>query len=220
MDAPEALRRLLAAARAKSADAAAQLHPHWRRAGLRKLGLADAHDDSGAEPRWSAPLAALYGLGWPAIDRFERPAHRVALLPRAELARVLAAVALDAERARVRLCIGHALRNAMIDRVGEPAYASMLESRPLQGARLTALTLAELEPERLAAAGAARLVAAGWRSERLLKWVRLALAPAAAPVPAPAREAGFLERLPTYFPEHAWLFGSSMDRALSASTTA
>ncbi|HEX7686878.1 MAG TPA: hypothetical protein VF453_04175, partial [Burkholderiaceae bacterium] len=62
------LARLLAAARRKSADVAAELHPAWMERGLRRLGLAD-RAAAAADARWSATLAEVYDLRWPGLDR-------------------------------------------------------------------------------------------------------------------------------------------------------
>ena len=221
----DCVRRLMEAARRKSLDVSANLHPAWKQGCWHRIGV-DAVTAARSPQRWSDTLAAFYKLQWPPIDRFQVRAHRIAVLPRAELLRVLAAIALHGERGRVRLSIGPGLRAAVIERVGEVAYVRMLEAPlPLQGAQ-GGLTAAELEPERLAAVGLARLVECGeWRSSSLLSWMRVAIAPldetllpGVKRVEAESREA--LSRLPSYFPEHAWLFGSPMDRALSDSTTA
>ncbi len=221
----DCVRRLMDAARRKSLELGDNLHPAWRQGCWHRIGV-DAATAARSPQRWSQTLAAFYKLQWPPIDRFQSRAHRIAVLPRAELLRVLAAIALHGERGRVRLSIGPGLRAAVIERVGEIAYARMLEAPPLAQGAHGGFSAAELEPERLAALGLARLVECGeWRSASLLSWMRVAIAPQGETllpgvkrVEAESREA--LSRLPSYFPEHAWLFGSPMDRALSDSTTA
>jgi hypothetical protein len=219
------VRRLLAAALAKSADVPAQLHPAWVQMAWQRVGIAPPSGAGAA--RCSAALATVYGLQWTSLSRFHHLPHRIALLPRAELMRVLAAVALHLDRERVRHSIGRGLRAAVIERIGDVAYAGVLASAS-DGATRTAggLTMAELEPDLLAARGYAALSDLGhWRSKSALAWVRLALAPAATAsqtqrvVAHESDTACALQRLPLYFPEHAWLFGLPMDRALSASTT-
>jgi Bacterial type III secretion protein (HrpB4) len=218
------IRRLLADASAKSRDLSISLHPAWVQRGLRRIGL-DPSIAASRPQRWSAALAALYGLHWPGLDRFVAPAHRIALLPRDELRRVLAAVALHAERQRVRLCIGRDARAALLQRLGTPAYEQLLQAPPLKAGAAGPLSAAELDADRLVATGIARLVAGRqWHDERLLRWLRLAIAPdhanALPRAPAGADLQDLLTRLPSCFPEHAWLFGSITDRALSASMTA
>ncbi len=216
------VRRLLRAALAKSADVPAQLHPAWVEAAWRRVGMAPP---ARTVPGGSAALAAVYGLQWTSLSRFVHQPDRIALLARPELLRVLAAVALHLERDRVRHSIGRGLRAAVIERIGEVAYAGILAaaadgSAPAAGG----LAMSELDPDLLATRGFEALSGNGhWHSRSALAWVRFALAPAAAAparVTRPSDSAGALQRLSLYFPEHAWLFGLPMDRALSASTKA
>lgn len=216
------VRRLLRAALAKSADVSAQLDPAWVDAAWRRVGIAPpARAVAGS----SAALADVYGLCWPSLAGFVHQPDRIALLPLPELLRVLAAVALHLDKDRVRHSIGRGLRGAVIERVGAVAYAGILAAAANGSARPAgALAMSELDLGVLAARGFAALREHGhWRSPGTLAWVRLALAPALT-VPAPATRAsdvaGALQRLSLYFPEHAWLFGLPMDRALSVSTKA
>ena len=126
------------------------------------------------------------------------------------------------ERHRVRLTIGAAARTRIVELVGEPAYRRLMEAPPLRPTPGGAFGVQELDADRLAAAGLGRLIASRlWFDKRLLAWARLAIAPVSEVPPAEAGHADeALEDLPTYFPEHAWLFGSPADRALSASSTA
>ena len=215
------LRLLLDAARSKSAEAAAHLHPHWAGLGWRRLGLPTMREAAAGADAGRALCAAL-DLRWPGLDVFALKVHRIALLPRSDLRRVLGVVALHFDRHRVRLSIGPGLRAALVDCLGDAVYASMLEAPPLRTGIAAPLTPHELEPERLALNGLLRLVQAKlWRCPRLLRWTRMALAPADAPPPKrPLAPHDLDTRLPIYFPEQAWLFGSPMDHALSASTMA
>ncbi|MGN6525059.1 MAG: type III secretion protein HrpB4 [Burkholderiaceae bacterium] len=213
------LARLLAAARRKSADVAAELHPAWIERGQRRLGLAGR---AAADARWSATLAEVYDLRWPGLDRLAPRAHRIALLARTDLRRALAAVALQGQRHRVRMTIGAAARTRLVGLVGEPAYRRLMEAPSLRPTTGGAFGVQELDADRLAAVGLGRLIASRlWFDKRLLAWARLAIAPVSeVPPSGPGHADEALEDLPTYFPEHAWLFGSSADRALSASSTA
>lgn len=226
------LRHLLATARAKSADIAAQLHPAWVQAAWQRIGF-ETPPPVAAGERGASALAGVYGLRWASLAGFQHRAHRIALLPREQVLRVLGAVALHAERERVRRCIGRGARQAVIERIGEAAYNELLAAPRITGNPAAgALSAAELDPERLAAAGYARLSERReWHCKHTLAWVRLALAPgstqadpafafpstssSAAPSASPPGDS-MMARLPHYFPEHAWLFGSPMDRALSA----
>lgn len=216
------VRRLLRAALAKSADVHAQLDPAWIEAAWRRVGIAPPER---AMANHAAALAEVYGLRWPSLSSFAHAPDRIALLPRPELLRVLAAVALHLERHRVRHSIGRGLRGAVIERVGAVAYAGILAAADDGSARPAgALAMAELDAGVLAARGFAAIREHGqWRSPGTLAWVRLALAPSIAPLASATGAvdvAGALQRLSLYFPEHAWLFGLPMDRALSASTKA
>jgi hypothetical protein len=223
-DASSCIRQLLDALRRRSADLAADLHPAWREQGLRRLGL--PRDPATARsPKCTGALAAFFGLEWPPLDRFALPAHRLALLPRHDMLRVLGAIELHAQRDRVRLSIGGGLRAMLIERLGEDAYRALVDAPSLRRSPSGPLSAAELDADRLASRGLDRLAGTGaWRSRRLLRRARLALEPARA---KPGRSAAggtaqpeILQHLSSYFPEHAWLFGSPMDLALSASTTA
>jgi hypothetical protein len=215
---------LLDAVRRRSADLADDLHPALLERGLRRLGLPVDPAVTGS-PKCAAALAALYGLQWPSLDHFEARAHRVALLPRRDALRVLAAVALHAERTRVRLSIGPGLRALFVERVGESAYRTLMEAPSLRAATAGPFSVAELEADRLARRGLEALVSIGaWSSRRLLHRVGLAFEPASDEAQAGGLDVHavqeVLDGISSYFPEHAWLFGSPMDHALSASPTA
>jgi len=222
-DASSCIRQLLEALRRKSADLAADLHPAWLEQGLHRLGL--PRDQAMARsPRCAGALAAFFRVEWPPLDRFALPAHRLALLPRHDMLRVLGAIELHTQRDRVRLSIGGGLRAMLIERLGEGAYRSLVDSPSLRRSASGPLSAAELDADRLAWRGLDRLASCGaWRSRRLLRRARLALEPQGKPacgVPEGATPPEILHHLSSYFPEHAWLFGSPMDLALSASTTA
>jgi len=216
------VQQLLDAVRRRTAELPGDLHPAWLEQGLRRLGLPA---DTANSRRCAAALAALYHLQWPTLDRFRTRAHRITLLPRAEMLRVLAVIALHGQRERVRLSIGPGLRALIVERVGEDAWRALLESPSLRTGSAKPLSAAELDADQLAWSGVRQLVGAGaWTSRRLMQRMRLSLAPtqgaATVAAPTPRAQPDVVARLSTYFPEHAWLFGSPMDLALSASTTA
>ena len=214
------MRSLLAAARHKSTDLLAQLHPAWVKMACQRIGCrASPPGSADGQVRWSSVFAGIYGLRWTSLAAFRHRAHRIALLPRPDMMQLLSAIALHADRERVRRCIGRTMRAALVERIGEAAYAALLDAPPRPGTNDNALTEQELHADRLAASGYAVLSARhAWRCRHTLAWVRLALPPSrgrAEPDNA-ADSDPVLDRLPTFFPEHAWLFGSHMDRALSA----
>ena len=121
------VRRLLVAARAKSRAVAEQLHPAWLQMAGQRIGIDGTRALGNAD--CSAALAAVYRLQWPSLSSLRLRAHRIAVLPRADMMRVLAFIALHAQRERVRRCIGRPLRGALIDRVGEHVGAMGLDGR-------------------------------------------------------------------------------------------
>jgi hypothetical protein len=222
------LQRLLRAADAKAAHLAAHVHPAWIEAAWRHVGAPAArHAQRVAPSRRATLLAEVYGLQWPTLADLRHPAHRLALLARPQILRVLAACALHGQRDSVRRSIARDVRSRVIQHIGEPAYQQLLAS-PAQGAAaITPLSALELDLDRLAAAGYHALCTQGaWQCRSALALTRMSLAPAALEAgqgrtPPAAAPAGMdahtvLTRLPDYFPEHTWLFGSDMDRALSA----
>ena len=215
----ELVRRLLTAAAAKSADVAAQLHPAWLDSVWQRMHLPMPRPPASATQ--SAALARIYGLRWTSLARFANQPERVALLPRLQMLRVLAAIALHLERDRVRHSISRGARTALIDAVGEAAYVGILAMPPLDrsGSSSNSFITSEIDLEQLAERGFAAIYELlDWNSRTTLMWVRLALAPrhVAPPRKATASDtAHALKRLAIYFPEHSWLFGSHMDRTLS-----
>ncbi|MGE5864927.1 MAG: type III secretion protein HrpB4 [Rhizobacter sp.] len=224
----DCVRRLLQAVDRKALAWPSELHPAWVDAATARLGpQAAAWCARVPRRRHANLLARTYGLDWPALAEFRAPAHRLALLDRATLLKVLATCALDGRRESVRRSVGRLVRDLLIEGIGESAYEKVLDSpvRGLQGA--APLGAVEVNPERLAADGFRALCAqAAWRHPVLINMVRLSLPPGvtadpATPSSAPAPAAGrVIDRLEDYFPELAWLFGSDMDRALSVSRTA
>jgi len=222
-DAVTLVRRLVKAAAAKSASVADQLHPAWVQAAWQRIGFAGKPTFSPASmERCSPALASVYGLRFESLARFANRAHRIALLPRKEMMRVLAAIALHANREQVRMCISRNLRAAMVGSVGAEAYAALLEAPPRPGGDAAGPIDADsVHPDRLALDGYTVLSEnRAWRCKSTLAWVQLALPPVAIP-PASSSSRGapdpdpVLDRMPHFFPEHSWLFGSPMDQALS-----
>jgi hypothetical protein len=217
------LHRLFMAAQHKSAQLAQHMHPAWVTAALPGHGAWAMQDGGGpALVRVSLLLGALYGVHWPGLASLRNRAHRVALLSRPLVLRVLAAAALHVKRGAVRHCVGREVRRCLVELVGEPAYAALLDS-PDTSSPPAASSLGDLNPEAWATEGYRALHAtSAWTCKDASVIARLALAPgafdespAAAAAPAQADMTDFLNRLELFFPEQSWLFGSDMDRALS-----
>lgn len=222
------------------------LHPAWSDAAWQRLSAqSNAH--------WNAPggaaelarhlsprrrshlLAQALGLRWPPLPVLSDRSHRLALLPRPALLRVLAACALQGRRESIRRAIGRVVRELLIEGIGAQAYQAVLNTQtaaPQMAVNASVtdtdpLQISELDQEQLAVQGFRQLCAAGGLpNPRLRQIVGLSLHPDALRG-APSAEAIFsssplavLDHLPDYFPEFAWLFGSDMDRALWASSTA
>ncbi|ARN20779.1 type III secretion protein HrpB4 [Piscinibacter gummiphilus] len=224
MNAP--LRRLLRAIDRKAGAWPTELHPAWVDAAAARLGPRAAAWCARVPPRRHAALLEhTYGLVWPDLAEFREPAHRLALLDRPSLLKVLATCALDGRRDSVRRSVGRVVRDLLIEGIGESAYERVLDgpTRGLQAAE--PLGAVEANPERLAADGFRALCSqAAWRHPTLITMVRLCLPPgvsadAVPAAPSPRGADRVIDRLPDYFPELAWLFGSDMDRALSVSRT-
>jgi hypothetical protein len=228
----DSVRRLLGAVDAKAARLASDFHPAWVDAAWARLGPQMAGLTQRVPVRrHSMLLAGAYGIVWPELDAFREPAHRIALLDRSRLMKVLAACAIDARRESVRRSVGRTVRELLIEGIGESAYQQVLDS-PLRGIKSAdPLAAMEVGQDRLAVDGFKALCAQGaWRDQTLISIVRLSLQPAAFGDPGQGDERSrvstgrgvdrTVDRLHHYFPELAWLFGSDMDRALSASKTA
>jgi hypothetical protein len=222
-DAVALLRRLMRAAAEKSGSVSEQLHPAWVQAAWQRIGFPGnpMASTTGLE-RCAPALAAVYGLRFESLARFAHRAHRIALLPRKDMLKVLTVVALHAKRESVRLCISRNLRAAIVASIGAETYAALLDAPPRPNDSTAAVLDAEaLQPERLALEGYTVLSEnRAWRCKSTLAWVQLALPPVAIPASSDfsngaADPDSVLDRLPQFFPEHSWLFGSPMDQALS-----
>lgn len=210
------LQRLARALDQRCGRLAQQLHPGWRAA---------LPERAAAGREASLALAALYGVRVPGVPAWRSRVHRLALLERDALQRALACAALHAQRFAVRRSVTRADRDWVTRMVGAEAHQALLEA-DTTGAPQGPATLQRLEPPVLAEAGCRAIADEGlWRCGDVVRLVQLSLAPAtevtATPTAPPVRGrlAGFEDLLPRYLPEFAWLFGSDMDRALSASKT-
>jgi len=222
--------RLLREAGAKAAAFAQHLHPHWLNAVWQITGLEPARHAAAIAPRrHGALLLSAYGLKWPGLDDFGRRAHRICVLGRRPTLQLLALRALLPRRDSVRRSVGREVRSALVEHLGEAAYARLLDTPRRGVSNGPALEAADLDLERLAVHGYRALCAQGaWQCRSALAITRLSLPPmpdtdactASDDGAAPDESGEVIEHLQDYFPELAWLFGSDMDRALSASKMA
>jgi Bacterial type III secretion protein (HrpB4) len=218
---------LFALAQRKSARLAQHVHPDWVSAALPGHAAWALQEQCGpALARVSLLLGRLYGVRWPGLVSLRDRAHRVAVLTRPLALRVLATAALYVQRAAVRRCVGRDARQALVDLVGEPAYAALLAAPDAGGPRAE-VDLRQHDLDFWAAEGYRALhVAGAWRCKDASVIARLLLAPGAFDGAAPADAApaddmaAFVHQLDSFFPEQSWLFGSDMDRVLWASPTA
>lgn len=222
------LMRLLQAVDRKAASWPVDLHPAWVGKAFGHLGVqAAASSMRLPQDRQAALLEAIFGLAWPSLAEFRNPVHRLVLLDRSSLLKVLAVFALDTRRESMRRSIGRAVRKLLIDGVGESAYEK-LTSTPMRGLQVSnPLALPDVGQERLAAEGFRLMREEGvWHHPVLTRMVRLSLPltlsgassrlDGAALEPASRTVDRVVDGLPQYFPELEWLFGSDMDLALSA----
>jgi Bacterial type III secretion protein (HrpB4) len=220
------LQRLLGSAQHKSAQLATQVHRGWLEAALPEDypdGALRAFCDR-ATTRTALLLAEAYAVRWPSLTSLRRRAHRIALLAREPLLRALAAAAFHGRSGDVRRCVGRQARHALVELVGEPAYAALLQT-PDAGGAVRAIEAADLQRDACAAKGYQLLQERGLLSCRDASLItRLSLPPgavreAAAQPDTPISQvqlSGLFDRFDAFFPEQAWMFGSDMDRALSA----
>ncbi len=211
--------RLLSAARSKTASIADQVHPDWIRGLCGGLGLGNGESVHGKA--LDDALRDTFMLRWPSLSQLTRSAQRISLLSRPEMSRVLAAVALHSGRDSVRRNLNKSHRSQWITAIGEDAYLRLLRLPP-RGHQVAEVRLHPL-PHGYAIEGQALLGAAGhWRNRDCVAWIRYALPPFAnggqTSVDAEHLDPAIFVHLPFIFPEHAWLFGSDMERTLSALT--
>jgi hypothetical protein len=220
----QALRLLLTATQEKSTHLVQQVHPAWVEAALPGYAvIASVSGDHRAVARSSLLLVKLYNVKWPSLTALKCKVHRLALLAREPVLRVLASAALYMHRGAVRRCVGREARLALMELVGEPAYVALVNSPDVAGPQ-AALDITDLHADTWAAEGYRILHRAGiWTCREASVLARLALAPGALDctskfvVTTPSNNdlIDFLNKLDALFPEQAWLFGSDMDRALS-----
>jgi hypothetical protein len=221
------LRQLLALAGHKRAALAHEVHPAWFDALWKAAGWTSPVPLRARPSRVVGLLADAYGVRWPSMASMRQGIHRIALLNRRDVLRSLAVCALSARPDSLRVSIGREVRERLVASLGMDAYGVLTDAASPVG-DATALAPDDLDLDTLAASGYRMLCLSGaWQCPDTLKLARILLAPDAVPAATPsvsehagaARAASAALRLHDFFPEFAWLFGSDMDRALSASTT-
>jgi hypothetical protein len=224
----EPLSQLAHAVDVKCASLALQLHAGWHAGVPEQWWLAGEMSVRRRRlTQASLALARLYGVCWPTLSSLRHRVHRAALLELQPLLRVLAAAAMYVRRFELRQVVSKTERKRLTAVVGEQTYLAVLESAENGIPMPTAAPFESAAASQMAEAGYRAIAADGlWRCRHVLTLVRLTLAPEATTAPPSATLArrgplaGFEEQLHLFFPEFAWLFGSEMDRALSASKTA
>lgn len=233
-DTARLLRRLFTLANARMASPLRQIDPEWI-AGWPVSWRPEAEcGDAAAGSRavlasrhLSALASAALGMRPPALEELRIRANRLALLERADILRVLALVAVESRRDALRHCIDRAGRERIVHIVGAVAFEQLIRASGLSVGDDLPVDWTRLEPTDLAHAGFRLLHRVRpWRHRHPLLAIRLCLPPEGGTLlfgegaPAPIADGFFEARILDYFPEFAWLFGSEMDRALSASSTA
>jgi Bacterial type III secretion protein (HrpB4) len=217
---------LLALAADKSARFVTQLHPGWAESPWTGASswLASL-DDAAAVRGASVALCGAWCVQWPSLGALADRLNRAALLPRQAVVEWLCAAALFLRRGEVRRCVGRRQREVLVEMVGQHAIQAIV-SAPEAGPAPTHATPLERESMETLAAWSFAVLSAqkAWSCDHARRLIALSLPPAAmaTAVRAPDRPSrilplgGFSDQLANYFPAYSWLFGSDMDRALSA----
>jgi Bacterial type III secretion protein (HrpB4) len=224
------LERLFDAVAHKSAHFTSNIDPGWVDLAWGGLSAdAPARHSEHATRLASSALQAVYQVRWPSLAALVLRVNRLAVLPLSQVLRVLHAVALYQRRGDVRRCIGRNARLALVDAVGKTAFDVIVAAPGTDTShegeiRVDAASLRVLERSAFQTLESRGV----WQCTDARRLVSLCLAPAASGVVAGPSDSAqpaahfhrFIEQLDLLFPEHAWLFGCDMDKALSASSTA
>jgi hypothetical protein len=220
------LARLVTAANDKAASLPTQLHVGWISAALPEGVPPVALQSANAVATQCATrlLARAYEVRWPTFVSMRQPANRIALLMRETLLQVLAAAAFYGRSGDVRRGVQRHTRRALAALLGQRAFEALLRT-PDTAREVRPIVGRDLEPDRCAAAGYHVLRAQGLLTCRDACLIaRLSLLPGsisrstryATAAPAVPFVADLFNRFDDFFPEHAWMFGSDMNLALSA----
>jgi Bacterial type III secretion protein (HrpB4) len=220
------LERLFDAVSQKSARFVLNIDPGWVDQAWQGLS-ARANAQQGEHPTrlTSSALQAVYGVRWPSLAALAHRVHRLAVLPLSQVLRVLQAMALYQRRGDVRRCIGRNARLALVATVGKAAFDVIVTTPGSDASHESEIGLDAVSLQELANSAFHTLESHGlWQCEDARRLVSLCLAPAASSFNAPpavsvqpaAHFHRLIQQLDLLFPEHAWLFGCDMDKALSA----
>jgi hypothetical protein len=220
------LAQLFEAARSKSNDFASHVHPAWADAAWKGSSewLAAAPEGA-AKHEASLALQGAYNVQWPSLASLADCLQRAALLPRPVLLQLLCASAVFQRRQEVLRCVDRASRKTLMELVGAAAFEVILDANDVVGDTVEPLPSNIVSADTLAAWAFDRLELQGaWSCPQARTLVALSLSPAALgraqrshrPKRRAQSLAAFVVRLEKFFPEYVWLFGSDMDRALSA----
>jgi hypothetical protein len=218
--------RLLALAADKSACFVVQLHPAWMDPAWHGAAAWLATiSEAPARRQASLALRKAWGVQWPSLGALGHRLNRAALLPRQALVAWLCAAALFLRRREVRRCVGRKQRQMLVEMVGRPAIDAIVAAPEAGPVPQNAPPLEGQSTESLAVWAFGLLSAQrAWTCEHARRLIALSLPPAAIGRPLQADHhaaqalpmGGFSDQLADYFPAYSWLFGSDMDRALSA----
>ena len=175
------------------------------------LAVQGADVPAAAAKDWRQVCIAL-GVGQVGLPTLLSHAHRLAVLEKDDLQRVLAARMLIGRRAALARCIDGAYLAGLAGLLGEAALAALTQREhwaPDPGGPLPALDLAQL-----AEAGLHALIADGTVSDpslaqlmRLTIGMQAPVSPCAGTPIAETQAEAFMATLPVLFPELSWLFG-------------
>ncbi|MCO5414790.1 type III secretion protein HrpB4 [Ralstonia mojiangensis] len=175
------------------------------------LAVQGADVPAAAAKDWRQVCIAL-GVGQVGLPTLLSHAHRLAVLEKDDLQRVLAARMLIGRRAALARCIDGAYLAGLAGLLGEAALAALTQREhwaPDAGGPLPALDLAQL-----AEAGLHALIADGTVSDpslaqlmRLTIGMQAPVSPCAGTPIAETQAEAFMATLPVLFPELSWLFG-------------
>ena len=186
-----------------------RVHPGW----IASLGADIAAFGAQRPALLDDLLLSRYDLRWPDLSAPTHGLENLWLLPPGQVRRLCSARALYTWRDALNRCVMADVRRKARALVGDLAF-QVLTGRPDKYPHSITLP-ASLDSDEVCGLGWLQIRAAlPWRDERSRRLVDLMLPPTPASA-APAHSAFddhplFMADLPAMFPEHSWLFGSSL----------